>query len=586
MASIEFPSNIDQAKDAAAELWKHRKVWVLAIGAALLSLLLLVALFARGGGGGSGYAVLFAHLSHKQGGQVLSELQKRNVPFHLAEGGSVIEVPKSRVDALRLTLAEKGVPRSGNHAWVQFTHEKLGTSNFVAQKEYQRSLEARLSHTIASLSGVSSASVSLALPAQTAFLTKQPKPSASVALQLQGGFKPTRQQIYGIAYLVASSVPGLSRKAVKVVGPQGRLLSARHNGLGAAPREIKLTRHIEAHYRKLIKNMLMPVVGGKQFRVAVNAHVVFGTHRQSQVKYGQHHVLSQSTKKTLSQGEHGGAKGIAGALSNQAPTGPKAPFSMPKGQKKLTFKQYKSLIPKKSTSSKTKNYDVNKTVSYSHGAPWHLAHINVSVLINKKAGLSKSSLKQVKSLVTGTLGRVAANSVNVESIAFNTASVHHGHKAPKTLLQRLLTSSNLSLLVRALLVLLFGLALVFAVRRPILTWIEQREQRIKERERVIEQAQEEARERDAEAGSPIRIGSMDINDISLDDIDSVNAQINALVREEPQRVALLIREWLKADDQGVDFSNRPRQNASEKPVEEATQAPSDSANANAEDTPE
>ena len=46
---------------------------------------------------GSSYAVLYAGLSGEEGGRAIAELQKLNIPYRIAEGGRVIEVPASEV---------------------------------------------------------------------------------------------------------------------------------------------------------------------------------------------------------------------------------------------------------------------------------------------------------------------------------------------------------------------------------------------------------------------------------------------------------------------------------------------------------
>jgi flagellar M-ring protein FliF len=59
------------------------------------------------------YRVLFSGLGEADGGQIISELDKRAIPYRLSEGGNTILVPGDKMNALRLQLAEQGLPKGG-----------------------------------------------------------------------------------------------------------------------------------------------------------------------------------------------------------------------------------------------------------------------------------------------------------------------------------------------------------------------------------------------------------------------------------------------------------------------------------------
>src|SRR5580658_6742634 len=113
---------------------------------------------------GSSYAVLYAGLSGEEGGRAIAELQKLNIPYRIAEGGRVIEVPASEAGRARLQLAARGVAKRDGDEWAVLDNQSLGVSPFVEQVHYLRGIEAGLSRTIGEVDGVLSAKVTLALP--------------------------------------------------------------------------------------------------------------------------------------------------------------------------------------------------------------------------------------------------------------------------------------------------------------------------------------------------------------------------------------------------------------------------------------
>src|SRR5690606_36891748 len=90
---------------------------------------------------------------------------------------------------------------------------------------YRRGLEGELSRTIASVNGVKSARVHLAIPKSSVFVRDERKPSASVLLELFPGRNLEPGQVQAIINLVATSVPELNKSQVTVVDQKGNLLS-------------------------------------------------------------------------------------------------------------------------------------------------------------------------------------------------------------------------------------------------------------------------------------------------------------------------------------------------------------------------
>jgi flagellar M-ring protein FliF len=396
-------------------------------GAAAAAIVVLGALWFWG----SSYSVLYAGLSGEEGGRAIAELQKLNIPYRITEGGRVIQVQASEVGRARLQLAARGVGKKDADEWSILDNESLGVSPFVEQVHYVRGIETALSRTVGEVDGVVSAKVTLALPKQTDFLGDSPKPSGSVLVRLRPGTTLTGAQVTGIVGLVASSVPGLTRDHVTVVDQSGTVLNPNGDGVTMqVPQQLELSHEINRRYETLITELLAPVLGKGNFRVSSDADVDFSQSKESLVKYGESHVLSQDeTVRIRGNGED--PIGIPGALSNRRPDTPsagapeqpnQAAQNAPAtpGAPAADAAKPASNAPPPSDTHKTTNYDIDKTVQFLEHPGWKLRGINIAVLVNNPTGspLPADRLQSVNKLVASAIGIAQNPHVTVIDLPF------------------------------------------------------------------------------------------------------------------------------------------------------------------------
>ena len=72
-----------------SNLGNTQKIGLLAAAAAVIAIIAVALLWART----PEYRVLYSNISERDGGEVIAALSQQNVPYKLAEGGSVILVP-------------------------------------------------------------------------------------------------------------------------------------------------------------------------------------------------------------------------------------------------------------------------------------------------------------------------------------------------------------------------------------------------------------------------------------------------------------------------------------------------------------
>lgn len=386
------------------------------------------------------YRVLFSNFSDRDGGAIVAELEKMNVPYKYAEGGGAVLVPADRVHDARLKLASQGLPKGGNVGFELMENQRLGSSQFVERVNFQRAMEGELARSIESVSAVQAARVHLAMPKDSVFVSEQKAPTASVLINLHPGRVLDQQQVSAIVHLVASSVPELSIKNVTVVDQNGNLLSdsgkpASINGMD--PSQIKYVQELQQNVVRRIESIITPIVGPNNVRAEATADVDFSRSEQAVESYKPNQtpdamvVRSQQTSESLNGGASPG--GVPGALTNQPPvpaTAPinAAPLTAP-GATAAT--PAAGAAPTNTRKDATVNYEVDKTIQYVQQGVGGLKRLSVAVVVNYKQAtdaegkvamkpLTEAETAQITNLIKEAMGFNAerGDSINVVNTPF------------------------------------------------------------------------------------------------------------------------------------------------------------------------
>ena len=386
------------------------------------------------------YRVLFSNFSDRDGGAIVAELEKMNIPYKYAEGGGAVLVPADRVHDARLKLASQGLPKGGNVGFELMENQKLGSSQFVERVNFQRAMEGELARSIESVSSVQAARVHLAMPKDSVFVSEQKAPTASVLLNLHPGRALDPQQISAIVHLVASSVPDLPIKNVTVVDQNGNLLSdsgkpASINGMD--PSQIKYVQELQQNVVKRIESIITPIVGPNNVRAEATADVDFSRSEQAVESYKPNQtpdamvVRSQQTSESLNG--TGNPGGVPGALTNQPPAPATAPITAA-GENAAPAAN--GALAANTRKDATVNYEVDKTIQYVQQAGGGLKRLSVAVVVNYKKStsaegkvvmtpLTEAETAQITNLVKEAMGFNAerGDSINVVNTPFARAEV-------------------------------------------------------------------------------------------------------------------------------------------------------------------
>ena len=539
-------------RDKAKTLVAGRQPVILTGAALVLAVVVLAMLWL----GHSSYTVLFSGLSADEGGRIIDELQKSNVPYRVDDGGAEILVPDALAGRTRLMLAARGMPNQNSNVWSLFDNEALGVSPFVEQAHYMRGLEASLAKTIEDVNGVAAARVTLAVPQRTAFLENQPKPSASVMVRLEPGVSLSGAQTAGIVHLVSASVPGLAPEAVSVVDQDGRMLThAGGDPTGEVPEQLSIVRGIDQHYAMLIEGLLTPLVGKDNARVTVDADVDFSHTRRSSVIYGQSHPLSQDETSREHTGAGNAVAGVPGALSNQPPGTPQTPLTITSGSQTITLRPPGTNAAGGATAAKGQppaaetqapsppgskeshaivNYDIDRTVEYAEDPPWRLKSVAVSVLVNNQSGhaMPAATIEAIKQLVTNAVGAGAKRDVAVIDLPFDSA-MNAAVAEPWWRQPWVHVATQNAILALAGLLALFGFGL------PMLRRLQQAPLAF-----AYAGTASAVRYGGAQASARGTGSSIDVTAIGQNMLDADIDAVRKIVANDPGRTAQVIKEWL------------------------------------------
>lgn len=521
---------------------------------------LLVALWSRG----PSYSLLYANLSAEDQAQVAQALDAAQIRYRLQPGSNAIEVVSEHLADARLKLAGQGLPEGGGGFATLDKDPGFGVSQFVESARYQHALETELARTIANLRPVAGARVHIALSRQSAFVRDHHPASASVFVQLKAGQRLEQEQVQAIINLVASSIPELDAHQVTVVDQQGRLLSQPpgHDESSLREEQFDLINRLEDDYRQRVEALLTPLVGVGHVRAQVVAQLDMASSEQAREQYGPGTQIVRS-EQTSEQTSHdgAGAQGVPGALSNQPPAAgvatpppaatppaaaaaaakPAAP-GVPGAASAAAATATAPAAPENVSKESTRNYEIDRTLAYTHEPGGKLKRLTVAVLVDDVHGTDKAGKPQSSPLSAAQLDHITQlvkDAVGFDQARGDTVSVVNASFAAETpapagelqapaIWERPLFGEMVRIVSGALVLVVLVLTVLRPLVRNLLTL---------PRERAALAAVSAGAVPSAPAAGAA----------TLADPAQQLTQARSLVSQDPKRVAQVLRGWVEQD---------------------------------------
>lgn len=491
------------------------------------------------------FAPLFTQLNVRDSGDVVDALQRTGIPYKVDENSGMVLVDASKIQEARIKLAGMGVPsHSGNGFEILDKDSVFGASQLLERARYIRAQQGELERTISSIDHIKSARVHLAIPKQTTFLKDKKEPSASVFVDIYGGYKLEPDQVSAITHLVASSIQGLSAQNVTVIDQNGKLLSSAGNDmLSAAAKQLDYTHKLEKIYSSRIHDLLAPIVGFDRVKAEVTAMMDFTSSEETTENFDPQKTAIRSEKlsdiQRSSSDEAQG--GVPGTLSNQPQGTQPKKSSLPS----LPGKEAKNVENPTSVSvnkQATRNFEIDRQIKHQSNIPGKIVRLSVAVVVDDKVTydekgtatktpLTEQEITKIENLVKDAIGydKERGDRVTIINSAFAQAEPIEPLPKPRMIDNPMIISIMKQVLAAGLV-----LVLIFVVLRPIirnLTSISSFKQKM-----MKQISQQESTILLDSKGRKLNEGEYQL-------------RIKELINEDPKKAAQVIKGWVGIENE-------------------------------------
>ncbi len=435
------------------------------------------------------YQLLYANLSPKDAGSVVTWLKGERVDYQLKNNGKNIWIPAEQLYETRLDLASSGIPSGGGVGFEVFDKQSFALTDFVQKVNYTRALQGELARTITSLDPVENTRVHLALPEKRLFKNQQKAATASIIVNLGKGKDLNKEQVQGIIHLVSGAVEGLTPDEVTVINSQGKVLEGTRQENDDQRFSVDMLlyqQEMERRLEKRAQDLLDKTMGYGKAMVRVTANLDFSKVEKTEELFdGEEPVIRSEQSQTESTGSSG-AGGIPGVESNLQGPGAGQTGSGPSSNK----------------SSRTTNFEISKTVSKTILPVGTIKSLSVSVLVADRVIPAKDEesdvttetrneeeLKSIETMIASALGleKTRGDVISMTSMPFMEKPEEEllAESMPTNLLYEYLPLVKIGLLS-------FGtLLFYFLLIRPIIKTMKTDVTKHNDRITEIEQAAEE-----------------------------------------------------------------------------------------------
>jgi flagellar M-ring protein FliF len=358
---------------------------------------------------------LFTSLSGADASAVVDELDSAGVAYQLADGGSTVLVPADQLYAQRIKLAAAGLPTNAEGGGYSLLDDMpMTSSDFQQQKTYQRALEGELAKTIGAIDGVDAATVKLAMPEDSVFVSTKADPTASVFVRTKAGVTLGADQVQSIVHLVSAGIEGMQPTDVAVVDSTGRVLSTVGSGATGGGMAGQQTHEYEQRVSGAVQALLDQVLGAGHAAVTVTAELDYDETKRTVEQFSASEgtpPLASSTTKEEYTGAGGTAAGVLGpdniaVPSDDAGTG--------------TY----------SSTSEDVTNAVDKSTEVITAAPGAVERQSVAVAVDT-AAVAGTDLAKLSEMVAAAAGinTERGDTIAVQAMAFDTTAAQTAQDA-------------------------------------------------------------------------------------------------------------------------------------------------------------
>jgi len=470
------------------------------------------------------YVPLYSNLDAKDAGAIVKKLEDMKIAYQLEDNGTTISVHPENKYKTRLSLAQEGLPKGSSMGFEEvFSKNRLGTTDWERQVQYNQALQGELTRTIEDMAEIERANIYIVQQEKSLFIEpdSQEEPSAAVYLKMAPGAELKDESIKGIINLVSYAVKGLKPENITVVDEYGRILSDVSNSTEEVDKEaINDQLLIQSNFQKQLQtsvvSLLEQVFGPGNVVARVNAKLNFDKKTvQNKLLYPTNEEAGEGILRSVQEmKEYFSGKGTASG-------GPPGVDGNVPGYQALNAGD-----SEQQRSEVIKNYDINETHENLTVAPGAVDKLTVSVVINRE--LSENEKYSIAQMVGNAIGcDYDRDQISVEGMEFknNLADFFAGEmdrQAQRAKLRKYSLLGGLLLLI---------LTAVFYV------WYKRKKERQREEEMIAQELYEVEQ----------AAATKEIEENLEKEKSGIYEKIEKYAQRKPEDVAKVLRTWLSED---------------------------------------
>ncbi len=418
---------------------------------------------------------------------------------------------------MRVFVAENDLIKNEDSGFELLDDMQLGSTDFKNKLTRQRIFQGELTRSIEKIDGVKYARVQLAEPERSIFEDNDAKPTASVVLVLQPGYKIKASQVKAIKNLVAYAVPRMTPEQVFITDQNGNSLSDETSKNSTDMESFK--SNLEKDTAKKVSDVLEKIVGKGNVSVQVNADIDFN-----------------SAKATIESyiPLEGKSEGVVTSSQTEVETY-ENPNNLPNAtdamRRNLNYSKQKTAV----------NYSVSKEVKQVVYAPGTIKRLSIAVAVNKI--LTDSEKEELRGLIQSASGADFSRGdvISVSGLQFEGATIDKkaqeafAEQYQKEQMFYFITSSVIPLII----VLILGCFALYILKNFISKMPSSRKLERRTQEEIIEQQTEEP---EPEEDMPrIELSKKEVKTQKEQNINELNEAVMAA----PEEAAKLLTSFIK-----------------------------------------
>lgn len=463
------------------------------------------------------WVVLYSDLNEVNALTIVENMKKNGYQYKLSEDKKSVLVPSNVRDEMRVFVAENDLIKNGDAGFEILDDMQLGSTDFKNKLTKQRIFQGEITRAIEKIQGIKYAKVQLAEPERSIFEDNDEKPTASVMLVLEPGYKLKASQVKAIKNLVAYSVPRMTPDQVFITDQNGNTLSDETAKNSTDMESFKT--NLEKQTARKVADVLEKIVGKGNVSVQVNADIDFNSAKATIESYipleGKNEGVLVSSQTEVETYEN----------PNNVPN--------PTGvnQRNLNYSKQKTAV----------NYNVTKEVKQVIYAPGTVKRLSIAVAVNKI--LTADEKNELKDLILSASGvdYSRGDVISISGLQFEGATIDRkaNDELAKQYQQEQLIYMITSSVIPLIIVLILGcFALVvlkgFVSKIPTPKKVEKKA--IEEVPRVVEE------EEIVEASPRIEFNKREIQSQKEQTITEINEAVLAAPEDAAKLLTSFIRE--------------------------------------------